>query len=189
MWLMPKARNMIIDGYRKGVQLQIDKWGMFYIFNGRNPIDSCDIVSHQLLSEETTKNVTSTVGRGLLGSALFGFAGTSAALTGKEDKIYTIKVIWDDYKKGISREPSVFELDSEFYKMFMMKCVRTPEEQKLFEDADLTQKLGVIQQTQPITNNTSDIKSKLQQLKSMYEEELITEDEYNAKKQELLSQM
>ena len=31
--------------------------------------------------------------------------------------------------------------------------------------------------------------SKLQQLKSMYEEDLITEEEYNTKKQELLSQM
>lgn len=183
---MSKARNMIIDGYKKGIQLQMDNIGMFYIFNGRNPIDSCDIVSHQLLSEETSKNVTSTVGRGLLGSAIFGFAGASAALTGKEDKIYTIKVIWENYKRNIIREPSIFELDSEFYKMFMMTCVRTPEEQKLYEDADLTQKLDSTQQT---TNDTTNIKSKLQQLKSMYEEDLITEEEYNSKRQELLSKM
>ena len=36
---------------------------------------------------------------------------------------------------------------------------------------------------------TPDIKSKLRQLKSMYEEDLIIEEEYNTKRQELLSKM
>lgn len=48
------------------------------------------------------------------------------------------------------------------------------------------------QQTQCIestSSNTTDIKSKLQQLKSMYEEDLITEEEYNNKKQELLNKI
>lgn len=134
---MPKARNMIIDGYKKGTQLQMDKYGIFYIFNGRNPLNY-DIKSYEILSEEISKNVKSTVGRGLIGSALFGVAGASAALTGKEDKIYTIKVIWDDYGEKTIREPSILELDSEFYKMFMMKCVRTSEQQKLLDNARST---------------------------------------------------
>ena len=184
---MPKARNMIIDGYKTGTQLQMDKWGIFYIFNGRNPIDSVDIETYQLLSEETSKNIKSTVGRGLIGSALFGLAGSTAALTGKDDKIYTIRVNWDKYVWKDGRDYSIFELDSEFYKMFMMKCVRTPDEQRLFDESRLPQEVS--SQTQTISNNASDITSKLQQLKFMYEEELITKEDYNTKKQELLNQI
>ena len=247
---MPKARNMIIDGYKKGTQLQMDKYGLFYIFNGRNPIDG--IESYEILTVETSKDVVSTVGRGLFGSALFGLAGTSASLTGKENKIYTIRINYDDFdymnytikkdKKGYS----VLELDQDFYKMFMLKSVRTEEQQKRMMDARIPSKYkhdydtwleyyGVQdntpecqpywdalgdgsdtnpildccrsinpkweeymkqqeqssqqQQTQSTNNNTSDIKSKLQQLKSMYEEELITEEEYNSKRQELLNKM
>ena len=116
---MPKARNMIIDGYKKGIQLQIDNMGIFYIFNGRNPINNVDIESYEILSEETSKNVVSTVGRGLVGSAIFGLAGTSASLTGKEDKIYTIRANWDKYIWKNERDYSIFELDQTFYKMFI----------------------------------------------------------------------
>ncbi|MDE5539817.1 MAG: SHOCT domain-containing protein, partial [Bacilli bacterium] len=38
-------------------------------------------------------------------------------------------------------------------------------------------------------SDTTDTKSKLKELKSMFEEDLITEEEYNSKKQELLSKM
>lgn len=246
---MPKARNMIIDGYKKGTQLQMDNIGIFYIFNGRNPIDKVDIESYEILSEENSKDVTSTVGRGLVGSALFGFAGTSAALTGKENKIYTIRVNWDKYVWKDGRDYSVFELDQTFYKMFKLKCIRTSQYQKELEERrnsppkkylynytkwlqhnnlkderpkindtywdalDNNPETNPIldccrsinpkweeymkqqeqssqeQYTQPTINNTSDVKSKFQQLKSMYEEDLITEEEYNNKKQELLSQM
>lgn len=252
---MPKARNMIIDGYRKGTQLQIDKYGIFYIFNGRNPINNIYVESYRVLTEETSKNITSTVGRGLIGSVLFGTAGISASLTGKEDRIYTIKVFWDNYGEKIIREPSVLELDSEFYKMFVIKCTQKQTQQNTLNNENKTvikaqykkippkyiynylqwlnyneivdnggvnqiyldaldnspetnpildccrsinpkweeymeqQEQSSQQQTQPTATNTSDIKSKLQQLKSMYEEDLITEEEYNSKKQELLSQM
>lgn len=257
---MPKARNMIIDGYRKGTKLQMDNLGLFYIFNGRNPVDDIYIESYQILTEETTKNVTSTVGRGLVGSALFGVVGSTAALTGKEDKIYTIQVVWDDYGEKEKRGYSIFELDSIFYKMFMMKCTRTSERQKQIEESrfkpiikpqskkqpskyiynylkwmeynKITDNGGVNQtylnalddnpetnpildccrsinpeweeyikqqkqesQSQPqqnqITNNTdtSNIKSKLKELKSIYEEDLITEEEYESKKKEILDKL
>ncbi|MBD5469453.1 MAG: hypothetical protein HDR21_15105 [Lachnospiraceae bacterium] len=42
---------------------------------------------------------------------------------------------------------------------------------------------------QNIKSDTTDFKSRLKELKSMYEEDLITEEEYNNKKQELLSKM
>lgn len=254
---MPKARNMIIDGYKKGTQLQMDNYGLFYIFNGRNPIDG--IESYEILTVETSKDVVSTVGRGLFGSALFGLAGTSASLTGKENKIYTIRINYDDFdymnyttkkdKKGYS----VLELDQDFYKIFMLKSIRTEEQQKRMMDARIPSKYNYDyhawikynnlenatkdelihlekpfwdafdnnpeanpildccrsinpkweeymkqqeqqnteqQEQQPTqSNNPFDIKSKLQQLKSMYEEDLITEEEYNNKKQELLSQI
>lgn len=249
---MPKARNMIIDGYKKGTQLQIDKYGIFYIFNGRNPINNIYVESFQVLTEETSKNLTSTVGRGIIGSALFGNVGISASLTGKEDKIYTVKIFWDNEGEKIIREPSVLELDSEFYKMLTIKCTQQKalnnenktniknqykeippkyiydylkwiNHNEIIDDGGVNQvylealdnnpetnpildccrsinpkweeymeqqeQSSQQQKTQPTINNTSDIKSKLQQLKSMYEEDLITEEEYNSKKQELLSKM
>lgn len=252
---MPKARNMIIDGYKKGIQLQKDQYGIFYIFNGRNPLGKEDFTSYQILTEESNKDTVSTVGRGLIGSALFGHAGISASLTGKENRIYTIKVNWDKdvYKDS---EPSILELDSDFYKTFMLKCTRTEEDQKEFEEIkrmlhperygvqppkyiydytkwlkhnnlkDERPKINDIYwnalddnpDTNPILDccrminpkyeefmkkqqsksepenndnnkNNTDIKSKLKELKSMFEEDLITEEEYNNKKQELLSKM
>ncbi len=250
---MSKARNMIIDGYKKGTQLQMDEYGLFYIFNGRNPLRSSEIESYEILSEETSKDVVSTVGRGLLGAALFGTAGASASLTGKENKIYTIRINYDDYdymnytmkknKKGYS----VLELDQAFYKMFMMKSVRTEDEQQRMMDARIPSKYtydydkwlefnGVqdivpeclpyweagndnpetnpildccrsinpkweeymkrqkqsqqeTQQSPTQVTDNSDIKFKLKELKSMFEEDLITEEEYNKKKRELLSKM
>lgn len=247
---MPKARNMIIDGYKKGMQLQMDKWGIFYIFNGRNSLCEEEIESYEVLTEEVSKDVISTVGRGLLGSAIFGFAGTSASLTGKENKIYTIRINWDDYHEKEKRGYSILELDQNFYKIFMLKCAPTEEGRKRIMNVRIPSKyrydyhvwikhnnlenatkdelvylekpywnaLGENPETNPIldccrrinpewekymkqqeqsykeqtqktASDTSDIKSKLRQLKSMYEEDLITEEEYNTKKQELLSQI
>lgn len=190
---MSKARNMIIDGYKKGTQLQKDQYGIFYVFNGRNPLGKEDFISYQLLAEESSKDAVSTIGRGLIGSALFGHAGISASLTGKENKVYTVKVDWDKdiYKDS---KPSILELDSGFYKTFMLKCARTEEDQKeverikrILHPERYTQE---VQETnQNTTSDTTDIKSKLKELKSMFEEDLITEEEYNNKKQELLSKM
>lgn len=92
---MPKARNMIIDGYKKGTQLYKDQYCLYYLFNGKNPMTKNNIENYQILTEESNKDITSTVGRGLIGSALFGHAGISASLTGKENKIYTIRIDWD----------------------------------------------------------------------------------------------
>lgn len=244
---MAKARNMIIDGYKKGTQLQMDQYGIFYIFNGRNPIDNTDFESYEILSEETSKDIVSTVSRGLVGSSIFGLAGTSASLTGKENKIYIVRVNWDKYIWKDGRDYSVFELNQTFYKMFMIKCTRTPQYQKeldmrrnsvpekykysykkwceynnveiivgkprnktfvhaLFDNPDTNPILDCCrsinpeweeyikaqQQTQAtdiVASNTTDIKSKLKELKSMFEEDLITEEEYNSKRQELLDGM
>ena len=240
---MPKARNMIIDGYKKGTQLQLDKWGIFYIFNGRNPLTKADFVSHQILTEEISKDTISTVGRGLLGSAIFGHAGAAAALTGKENKIYTIRVNWDK-TTWEDRDYSILELDGEFYKQFMIDCVRTPEDQKRFDEARIPSKYkydvekwladnnipsrrdprakvwwdsfddGKHPETNPMLEpyrsinpkyeeymkaqqqnqeaqqpDNEDNLSKLRELKAMYEEELITQEEYESKRKEIINNL
>ena len=243
---MSKARNMIIDGYKKGNKLQMDQYGLFYIFNGRNPIEP--IKAYEILSEETEKDVTSTVGRGLIGSALFGNAGISASLTSKEHKKYTIRATWFRRTWKDQEEYSILELDQEFFKMFVLKSVCTPEEVKRIEDAKIPDKFIYdvdkwlsdnnipnrkdpkakvwwdcfypntrkvppeknpmlapyrslnpeyeeymkAQQQAEITNNTisdTDVKFKMKELKSMYEEDLITEEEYNNKRKELLDKL
>lgn len=191
---MPKARNMIIDGYKKGMQLYKDQYCLYYIFNGKNPMTKDNIENYQILAEESSKDTVSTVGRGLLGSALFGHAGISASLTGKENKIYTIRIDWDQDCSEKNREPSILELDSDFYKTFMLKCARTEEDQKEYEEIKrimyperYTQE--VQETSQNTTSDATDIKSKLKELKSMFEEDLITEEEYNDKRQELLGKM
>lgn len=188
---MPKARNMIVDGYKKETQLYKDQYCLYYIFNGKNSITKTDVVSYQILTEESSKDTVSTVGRGLLGATLFGHAGISASLTGKENKIYTIRIDWDQdsYK---NREPSILELDSDFYKTFMLKCARTEEDQKEYEEIKRILHPERYAHELQETNKTAtqpDTKSKLKELKSMFEEDLITEEEYNLKKQELLSKM
>ena len=40
-----------------------------------------------------------------------------------------------------------------------------------------------------LKNNNTDVKSKLKELKSMFEEDLITEEEYNSKRKELLNKL
>lgn len=191
---MPKARNMIIDGYKKGMQLYKDQYCLYYIFNGKNPMTKNNIENYQILTEESNKDITSTVGRGLIGSALFGHAGISASLTGKENKIYTIRIDWDQDCSEKNREPSILELDSDFYKTFMLKCARTEEDQKEYEEIKrIMYPERYTQKSQEMSKNSSvnaiDIKSKLKELKSMFEEDLITEEEYNNKKQELLGKM
>lgn len=93
-----------------------------------------------------------------------------------------------------NREPSILELDSDFYKTFMLKCARTEEDQKEYEEIKrimyperYTQE--VQEMSQNTTSDATDIKSKLKELKSMFEEDLITEEEYNNKKQEVLSKI
>ncbi len=191
---MPKARNMIIDGYKKGTQLYKDQYCLYYLFNGKNPMTKNNIENYQILTEESNKDITSTVGRGLIGSALFGHAGISASLTGKENKIYTIRIDWDQDCGEKNREPSILELDSDFYKTFMLKCARTEEDQKEYEEIKrimypkrYTQKSQ--ETSKSSSTNAADIKSKLKELKTMFEEDLITEEEYNNKKQELLSKI
>lgn len=76
----------------------------------------------------------------------------------------------------------------------MLKCAHTEEDQKEYEEIKrIMYPERYIQKSQETSKSSSanavDVKSKLKELKSMFEEDLITEEEYNNKKQELLSKM
>ena len=244
---MAKARNMYIEGFNKGYSIKKNNIGEY-------PIRSNNIESYKILSEESYKNVASTITRGVVGTMLIGGVGASAALTGKEDKIYTIYIEWHN-----NLGSSIIELDQEYYKLFITKCQPTPTNKNFKSAIDCSKKKdeppkyiynyekwlsynninddgGVVEEYLKALNNfpsknpvldccrsinpeweeymqqsdnpvqnvedevvsaiedktteiSTDIKSKLKELKSLFEEDLITEAEYTSKKKDLLSKL
>ena len=95
----------------------------------------------------------------------------------KDELIHLEKPFWDAFDNNPEANP-------------ILDCCRSinPKWEEYMKQQE--QQNTEQQEQQPTqSNNPFDIKSKLQQLKSMYEEDLITEEEYNNKKQELLSQI
>lgn len=123
-------------------------------------------------------------GSSIKGAVIGGLiAGEAGAIIGSRKPIEAIKstsTIHDEQKVLLYSTDSakIFIFNSSIYKV-LLKLL--PE--KEYESGSQAQPTNIT------SSDTTDIKSKLRELKSMYEEDLITEEEYNNKRQELLSKM
>ena len=77
-------------------------------------INKSTVESWELADEQSSKSLSSSLARGLVGGALLGPLGLIAGgVTGKTNKNYTVAILFNDGKK------SLLDLNDYFYKEFM----------------------------------------------------------------------
>lgn len=131
-------------------------------------------------------------GSSIKGAVMGGIiAGEAGAIIGSRKPIESVKsnsAVHDEQNVLIYSDDltQVLKFNSNIYKILL----------DIFPEKEYGSVINTIQQAptpqqlSAITDNSNtDIKSKLKELKSMFEEDLITEEEYNSKRQELLGKM
>lgn len=118
---MASAKNKVIAGDYQGREIG-GMLGLIYILErGKdNPsidIDSKNVESYELITDEHRKSASSGVARGIVGGALLGPVGMLAGgLSAKSKGIYTVAIQWKDGKK------SLIEINDKLYKNLVKSC-------------------------------------------------------------------
>lgn len=116
---MAKARNKVIAGEYDGKAISAS-FGIVSIITGFGKsvnIDSSNVESYELLTDEHRKSAKSGVARGLVGGALLGPVGLIAGgISAKEKGIYQIAIMFKDGNK------SLIECDDKIYKAIIKSC-------------------------------------------------------------------
>lgn len=112
---MAKAKNKVIAGDYQGWECA--SGGIFKSIWKMNKdkvyFNKDTILSYEIITQENAKSLSSAITRGAIGSALLGPIGIAAAVTAKNNGIYSILINWKDEKT------SLIEIDTCFYKGFV----------------------------------------------------------------------
>ena len=136
---------------------------------GKVPIDTQHVASYEVIDTESRTSATSAVARGAIGAALLGPIGIAAALSAKKKGLHTIAIQFKDGKN------SMIEVDNEIYKTLI---------QNLFQKNSLM----VDVHAAPVADadHSTDAAAEIVKFKALLDAGAITQDEYDAKKKQLL---
>lgn len=150
--------------FTKGDDVILHKPGAFA---GKITLDQTTVASYEVIDSETKTSATSAAVRSVLGNALLGPVGIAAALSAKKKGLYTIALQFTDGKS------SLIEVDKEIYKALVENLFRTIP-------------TAVEAQPAPAANQPLDPAAEIAKYKSLLDSGAITQDEYEAKKKQLL---
>lgn len=168
------AKNKVVAGDYMGNMVMTTISGAIIAigFTKREYINSSTVDYYEVVDSERSISGTSVIGRGALGGLLLGPVGLLAAATAKKKGIHTIAIQFKDGKK------SVIEVDEKIYKQVIRFCA------------------GCSQQNEVHTSNTNDspniqqdIPDQIKKLAELKDQGILTEEEFNQKKTELLLKM
>lgn len=176
-------KNTVTAGDYKGGQIELKtkiikanevilhKPGMF---GGKITLDQTTVASYEVIDSETKTSATSAAVRGVLGNALLGPVGIAAALSAKKKGLYTIALQFTDGKS------SLIEVDKDIYKTLVENLFNA------IPTATEAQTATPPEQPTPTTNQPLDPAAEIAKYKSLLDSGAITQDEYEAKKKQLL---
>ncbi|MDR1067340.1 MAG: SHOCT domain-containing protein [Clostridiales bacterium] len=167
---MGTKNTVTAGGYKGGrIELKVKLIGSNEVIlikpgmlSGKLTLDNKTIASYEVVDAESQTSATSAVARGAVGVALFGPIGIAAALSAKKKGLHTIALQFKDGKS------SLIEVDKDIYKTLV---------NNLFQ----ANPAPVSDTPQPI--NTAD---EIAKFKTLLDAGAITQDEYEAKKKQLL---
>lgn len=115
---MASARNMVVAGDYQGCYVGCINDQLFIKApEGVVYLTIFDIETHQLVTEEKGRSITSGIVRGLIGGLLFQTPGLiGGVLLAKNDKVYQVSV---EFKNG---KRSLIEMDSRRYNALVRIC-------------------------------------------------------------------
>lgn len=111
------SRNEVVGGNYEGRQI-VQSFGKVLISTSAFksiPLDKTTVKEYEILDEDSSKSVTSAVGRAFLGSVLIGPAGLLAGLSAKNKSTHMIALEFKDGKK------SLIQLNKKAFSIFMKK--------------------------------------------------------------------
>ncbi len=113
---MAKVKNAVIAGDYAGRKVLCSKNKIIFDRAFETPIvvDDTTVDKYEVIDQESTKDLGSAFGRGLIGNALFGSVGMMAGVISAKNK--TAIIISIDFKNG---DKSLIEVDKDIYKLLM----------------------------------------------------------------------
>lgn len=136
-------------------------------FAGKFTLDATTVASYEVIDAESKTSAASAIARGGLGAALLGPVGIAAALSAKKKGLYTVALQFTDGKS------SLIEVDKDIYKT-------------LVENLFTTIPTAAEAQPAPAANQPLDPAAEIAKYKALLDSGAITQDEYEAKKKQLL---
>ena len=162
-------KNKVIVGDYKGSGI-VSGRGKTVIANGffkQVKLDETTIEKFEVYDSTKVAKATSAIGRGAVGSFFLGPIGLLAAASAKKKGVYSIFVQFKDGKR------SLLEVDEKVYRQFMLLKIGNNE---------------IVEENTGVENNI-DIPDQIKKLSELKESGIITEEEFNNKKTELLSKL
>ncbi len=163
-----KGGKVLLKVKLKDNEVFINKPGFI---GGKIPIDKNTIASYEVIDAESQTSATSAVARGYVGAALLGPIGIAAALSAKKKGLHTIAIQFKDGKS------SMLAVDKEIYKNIT---------QILFGISQIENNSVASDNSSNDTKNF-DAASEIAKFKELFDAGAITQDEYEAKKKQLLN--
>lgn len=165
------TKNTVTSGDYKGgrIELKVKLIGSNEVvlikpgmFSGKLTIDNKTITGYEVIDAESQTSATSAIARGYIGAALLGPVGIAAALSAKKKGLHTIALQFKDGKS------SLIEVDKDIYKTLV---------NNLFQA-----------KPQPASDQPqlADAATEIAKFKTLLDSGAITQDEYDAKKKQLL---
>ena len=140
------------------------------LFAGKFPLDNKHVESYEVIDSESQTSATSAVTRGAIGAVLLGPVGLAAALSAKKKGLHTIALKFKDGKS------SLIEVDKEIYKTLTQNLFKTTPTPASTASAPAP----------VIIEQPTDTAAEIAKFKALLDSGAITQDEYDAKKKQLL---
>lgn len=113
---MAKVKNEVIAGDYAGRKVRCKRNRIIFdrAFDTPIEVDDATVSRYEVIDQESTKNLTSTLSRGLVGNALFGPVGMMAGVMSAKNA--TAVLVSIEFKNG---DKSLIEIDKSIYKVLL----------------------------------------------------------------------
>lgn len=113
---MAKVKNEVIAGDYAGRKVRCTRNRIIFdrAFDTPIEVDDTTVSRYEVIDQESTKDLTSAFGRGLVGNALFGPVGMMAGVISAKNSTSIIVSI--EFKNG---DKSLIEIDRNIYKVLL----------------------------------------------------------------------
>lgn len=163
------AKNKVIDGEYNGKNVIVTALGITIVTGlfKKVMIDENTVENYEVFDSEKKTSATSAIGRGAVGSLFLGPVGLLAAASAKKKGVYVIAVQFKDGKR------SLLEVDEKIYKKMLLLNFRNED-----KDDELN-----------LSSSKEHIPEQIKKLSELKEQGILTEEEFNNKKAELLARI
>ncbi|WP_207727691.1 SHOCT domain-containing protein [Clostridium faecium] len=164
------AKNKVIDGDYKGKSVVATALGVTIVLGliKKVMIDENTIQGYEVFDSEKKTSTTSAIGRGVVGNLFLGPIGLLAAASAKKKGVYVIAIEFKDGKR------SLLEVDEKIYKKMLLLNFRNEEK---------------VDEVNLCSSSNEDIPGQIKKLSELREQGILTEEEFNNKKTELLARI